>query len=1796
MADSQKTLSRIELIEKCAEWGITNLNCKSNQVLLKELVEAIAIQKQFETDAEVDDLNKMDLDTHFQYKWEDGITLRRLGCDYETLSTLLSSGIKNIDQLMMYTKENLVDYGVSTPQAQMLHNKYNKMMSPVVMTRESPVRSQRISPAEQASIRVNKRKWPNGKQSFSEFIDILEYDLRIMDYTKETWMDQVLVILEGDTRKTAEKIKTENIYITYDEWKRELIKSTITSMEITESLFTLLQRKYNVSENPKEHFVKMETALKIVIPDACDKTIALIMSMTLPQEIQNELIPDHDVLETEKLKRNVLGLYQKYKSPAKLPENQNVKIFNKKPYEKGPQSLQTPLTSSANRGDLKGKTTYQPGYEKPRCPCCYKIGHSKDKCWKWIALGKPEVESTSQGNNKSENKTSYVNTEDPIQEGQASVTRLMINSHAIGVPDNVRYPIVNIKVNQNLVMKGLVDTGACTTLISQSVAAKIGLLAYPVDIRFQSIDSSMVKSTYFVPIRVYKDNQVTIMAAYVINGLSNEIIIGENIIKFTQLIIRAKGPKQPYELTQGDLITPYKLEIETPNLHEIESLLKNWYKDKYDMNRLFLVTNKDPNEIQRGSDEVNRLRINLVNYLTEAYPDHYPNLVNKIETFQETIDDFPGDVKDLNRRLYDQINPELTVEERKQIHKVLMEEKESFSSSKYDLGCVPASVTKFKIDINGKAIPKSKPFRSSEKMKEEMRKIIKEFKDNDIIENSDVGGGAPAFVVPKSNGTWRMVTSYIELNKLVEKRQYPMPNIDDAINKLKGNKYFTTLDLAQGYYQLEIPEEERDKTSFVTEDGCYRYKRLPMGLADAPSYFQEVINKVLGELKYTCCFGYFDDIVIYGKSITELCDRMKLVIGALKSYGLKNRVEKLQAGVTSFVCLGHLVSGKTVQPDPKKIERIKNLNPPTSHSQVRSHLGLFNYFSRFVENYSSIAAPLQELVKKQYKGIKFTLEDERLESWKKLKDALTKRCMLTHFYPERETKIIVDASAVAIGGILTQKDENGIWNPIYFFGCKLQKYQYAYRVTEKECAAVVYACRRFAHFLRHKKFTVVTDHHALCELKKTLFKVTRIMRWQNDLSEFDFDVEYLKGEKHPADCFSRSNEWSHRQKGEMPDDHYDRYLNCVFPYKDDVIMEDIELVEESSTIEKETQKTLLGLVREFDYLDSEQERWFLNQLKTPVIGKQSELKEKQLSDSRCKMLKGELAKGRLTKKYEIRDGILFRKNKDKSSSFYLPDSLIDKVFEQYHSSIEAGHFGFKPTFNKIKLDFWFPHMEEIIKDRIASCERCQEYKVKTTKVGKAKAMKIPNQPFERIQMDMIGPFPTTKSGNRVVIVCVDVLTRYGIAKPFKKGTSKEVVSMLDCIVNQFGTPKVIQSDNGQNFTSKEVKEFAEFHQIKLINSTVYHPQTNGLVERLNGIIKTRMSLYSEDSSQWDRMLQQNVYSYNTSIKSNLGKSPFQLLFNYEPRSSLHNELEIDPLYKEEDIKEVRKEVKEKLEENSEKSAYERNKTMKEPDYIRGDIVKVKPIPYTTGPAMRKKKFSGRYIVVQPYESTAKLVCLFNGKVKIVNYDRMKKIICDPPSNLKQIMDKHPEETRKTEEESSPEFQQQSNVNVKTNEIVNESTLDEEESSSLKVKHRKENEKRKSSQSEIICESTESDDDFHDAKTDEESSIHKSQVKTRKKLNDSDKQSNVLNDNSNCDKCSDEESSSNKGEEIQCENNGKVNDEKSSSFPEVIDNYDVTTEEEESVEIAKKQRKKREKRIWPTHQMERRTRSSLNHQI
>ena len=479
-----------------------------------------------------------------------------------------------------------------------------------------------------------------------------------------------------------------------------------------------------------------------------------------------------------------------------------------------------------------------------------------------------------------------------------------------------------------------------------------------------------------------------------------------------------------------------------------------------------------------------------------------------------SFNDLNNNVKEVVRR---GISSSLTPNQRNQLYQILLKYQNVFATHKYDLGRVPADIAKVSIDIGDNHIPCCKPYRMGEVKRKEMNKIINEMKLYNIIEESDAAGGAPALLVQKPDKSWRLVINYIELNKICKKRCYPMPNVDDYITALRGYSYYTILDLAHGYFQIELGKDEREKTAFVTEDGKYQFKRLPMELVDAPFYFQKLMNKVMGDMKYSICLGYFGDIPIMRTTFEDLVKNMEAIFERLIKFNLKCRPDKCRFGIRQLKFLGHIVSGEGLRPDPDKVAVLKKLKPPKSLKQLQSHLGCYNYFSRYIKDFAKIAAPLYQKIKK---NIPFEFTEDDLNNWERLRNSLIEDCLLVHFDPRKDIKLMVDASNAAVGGVLLQFENE--WRPISYFGHKLLKYQLSYTVTEKECLAVVIGVCKYRHYLEGKEFIIVSDHHALCSLKKTNPRLARLHRWAVLLSIFRYKIVYSKGKEHPLDCLSRA--------------------------------------------------------------------------------------------------------------------------------------------------------------------------------------------------------------------------------------------------------------------------------------------------------------------------------------------------------------------------------------------------------------------------------------------------------------------------------------------------------------------------------------------------------------------------------------------------------------------------------------------------------------------------------------------------
>ena len=359
---------------------------------------------------------------------------------------------------------------------------------------------------------------------------------------------------------------------------------------------------------------------------------------------------------------------------------------------------------------------------------------------------------------------------------------------------------------------------------------------------------------------------------------------------------------------------------------------------------------------------------------------------------------------------------------------------------------------------------------------------------------------------------------YRKLNEVTIKDAYPIPRIEDSLDSLCGSQWFTTLDLASGYWQVELEENDREKTAFVTRKGLYEFTVMPFGLCNAPATFQRLMEKVLSGLQWEVAVLYIDDIIVHGRSFEEHIERLREVLKRLQAANLTLKTKKCCFLQQKVEFLGHIVSSAGISPNPKKIAKVTNWCDPTNLKELRSFLGLATYYRRFIKVFGNIARPLHALTEK---GKQFIWTTDCEEAFSTLKNRLTSAPILG--YPTKEDPFILDtdASQFGIGAVLSQR-QSGQEVVIAYGSRLLTKSERNYCTTRRELLAVVYFTRYFKHYLLGRKFLLRTDHGSLRWLFSFKEPEGQVARWLEALAEFQFDIEHRAGTKHlNADALSR---------------------------------------------------------------------------------------------------------------------------------------------------------------------------------------------------------------------------------------------------------------------------------------------------------------------------------------------------------------------------------------------------------------------------------------------------------------------------------------------------------------------------------------------------------------------------------------------------------------------------------------------------------------------------------------------------
>ena len=459
--------------------------------------------------------------------------------------------------------------------------------------------------------------------------------------------------------------------------------------------------------------------------------------------------------------------------------------------------------------------------------------------------------------------------------------------------------------------------------------------------------------------------------------------------------------------------------------------------------------------------------------------------------------------------------------EKRRVMRMLENQKEVFSSGDSDIG--RAALTAHKIELYDQTPIRQRPRRLPDPVAQAVEDQCQELEELGIIEPSKSPWSSPIVPIRKKDGTIRLCVDYRKLNQATVPDRFPMPNAGDILSGLGGMKYFTTLDLVRGYYQMPIEEESREFTAFSTPRNHWQFKRLPFGLKNAPSAFQREMQAVLRGFSWRRVLVYIDDILIMSESFEEHLEMVERVLSVLKEHGMKIKPGKCCWFREEVQFLGHMISSRGMKKTTEFMNKIKSYRRPENTRELREFLGLVNYQRKFIPGCSEIAKPLSGLTGGD-RNKKLVWTEEMEESFESLKREAAKEIELT--YPDyRENaepmELSVDASGVGAGACLAQRQE-GEYKIIEYASMTFSGAQKRYSTTERELAALRWGVKTFKSYLYGVPFVIYTDHRPLLYLQNMKLVDSRLARTLEDLSDFAFTIKFRPGvENTAADKLSR---------------------------------------------------------------------------------------------------------------------------------------------------------------------------------------------------------------------------------------------------------------------------------------------------------------------------------------------------------------------------------------------------------------------------------------------------------------------------------------------------------------------------------------------------------------------------------------------------------------------------------------------------------------------------------------------------
>ena len=842
-------------------------------------------------------------------------------------------------------------------------------------------------------------------------------------------------------------------------------------------------------------------------------------------------------------------------------------------------------------------------------------------------------------------------------------------------------------------------------------------------------------------------------------------------------------------------------------------------------------------------------------------------------------------------------------------------------------------------------LPKPRIRSVNPSVRQQITEEVRKQREQGVIEQSCSPYASTVLLVPKADGTVRFCVDYRPLNKITRKDGYMMPRVDDSLASLEGSQFFSSLDLTAAFNQIPMDEESKDLTSFVTADGTWRYNRMPFGLVNGPAVFSRFIDTVLAGLKWTVCLVYMDDVLVHTATFEEHLDALQSVFERIDAFGLRFKAKKCFIAADEVKFLGHIVGKDGVKADPGKTKAIREMPVPDSKEALRSALGLFGYYRRFVKGYSRIAHPLTEATHKDFvlprsSNGSANWSEKQLKAFEQLREALVSAPILRHPDWSRPFEIHTDACHHGLGAVLCQRDESGKEYVVCFASRSLTKLEAKYNTYELECLAVKWAASLwYGMYLYGRRFKVYTDNQAIKWLFDRADSCTgRLQKWIISLQDLDYEVVHRKGTCNGnADGLSRCCLPSTCPYNEEPDEPlYGAPPPIACPAMPDAVCSHADEVDcdASKNVDEDSEGQHMGAVD--DLSDSGQQA----ETETDPGGAQpthepggayfpprdlsawtrAEWSELQKNDDHCKRIIDSIqSSGQGDAKAHFRiedDGVLVRVTptpphlqtdtdeaidvgpllrvlrgdksgrnafNDSNTQLVVPQSLKAFVLWRHHGLPLSGHQGRKRTYSNVRRRFYWKGMYTDVRRWVRSCSRCWRRKLpRPTRVGEPRWV-LSQHPMHTVCIDLQGPLPVTAEGNRWVLTMLDTFTRWPIAIPIPDSTSSTIASALfRHLLCVHGCPVRILSDKGRNLISKGVSYMCKKWQIARPTTTGYQPQSVP-VERFHRTLNSAMTmLHCHFGLDWDGYVDAALFMYRVSECDSSGFSPYQLMYGRQP--------------------------------------------------------------------------------------------------------------------------------------------------------------------------------------------------------------------------------------------------------------------------------------------------------------------------